>query len=176
MTGTALAFVFLLTLQQDPRDFIKRLASDRIEDRDAAARELKKLGEKAVPALREAAGGGDPEIASRCRKILMTFELLKTLSPRLLEVFPDLEEKLALAPDELLTDTLLEATRQDNDNNRVHPRLSRPEHLDALAARALKGVKDPDTWQKVTNIVEQRRLKSAIPVLVENIDSDQEPI
>jgi HEAT repeat protein len=175
MTGLVLALASLLLLQ-DPREAIQRLASDHIEDRDAAARELKRLGDKAIPALREAAGGGDLEIAARCRKILASLELSGTLSPRLLEAFPGIEDRLALAPDELWTEALLEAAREDTDGHRVHPRLCRPPDLDPLAARALRGVNDPATWQKATRIVEQRRLKSAIPVLIENLESDQEPV
>jgi HEAT repeat protein/Tfp pilus assembly protein PilF len=49
---------------------IARLRSERFADRDAAMRELRDLGAKAVPALKRLAAEGDPELSWRIKQIL----------------------------------------------------------------------------------------------------------
>jgi RNA polymerase sigma factor (sigma-70 family) len=52
--------------------WIAQLGSSKFEDREEAARELKKLGLKAVPALKKAARSNDAEVARRAREVLET--------------------------------------------------------------------------------------------------------
>src|SRR5579864_2199523 len=63
-----------LALQGDPeleaQRWIKQLRSDRIDDREAAVRELKRIGMPALPQLEAARDKGDLELASRARELL----------------------------------------------------------------------------------------------------------
>jgi len=77
--GTPMRFLLLpaalLPLLQDGADpavrrLIEKLRSDRVEEREEASRELHAAGEKAVPALREAAGAEDAELRARARAVL----------------------------------------------------------------------------------------------------------
>ena len=52
---------------------VAQLGDDDPRVRDAATRKLGAMGRSALPALREAAQGDDPEVASRARRLLMEF-------------------------------------------------------------------------------------------------------
>ncbi len=65
----------LLLALQDPSALADRLRSDRIEERDAATREILKLGGKASPAVRAMLSDPDPEVVLRARHILGEFAL-----------------------------------------------------------------------------------------------------
>jgi hypothetical protein len=50
--------------------FVRRLGSDRFAEREAAARELEKLGKAALPALRRGLDSDDPEVRRRSGALL----------------------------------------------------------------------------------------------------------
>ncbi len=60
----------LAWVQDDPASLIRRLGSERPEEREAATRGLVRLGKAARPAIEEATRDPDPEVAGRARDIL----------------------------------------------------------------------------------------------------------
>ena len=73
------ALLVLATLQdgtsKDPvRGLVKALGSDSIQKRDFAARMLRALGAKALPALREGLKDADPEVKGRAKALLGEIE------------------------------------------------------------------------------------------------------
>lgn len=54
---------------------VNRLSDDSFQVREAATRDLWKLGEQALPELQRAAGGDDPEAAIRARELIRKIEL-----------------------------------------------------------------------------------------------------
>ncbi|HYE97915.1 MAG TPA: hypothetical protein VEJ18_03345 [Planctomycetota bacterium] len=66
-----MALLFLLAvLPQDAERLVERFRSDRVEDRTAAERDLRALGQAAIPALERAAKDADPEVARRAQDLL----------------------------------------------------------------------------------------------------------
>src|SRR3954447_20095938 len=53
-----------------PEELVGRLGGATFQDREAAAKALRALGPKAVPALQAGLAGGAPEGAERCRRVL----------------------------------------------------------------------------------------------------------
>src|SRR2546423_1670887 len=51
---------------------VKQLGHREFAKREAASKELDAIGEPALPALRKAASGGDPEVRRRAERILQT--------------------------------------------------------------------------------------------------------
>lgn len=60
---------------------IKDLEADNWETREKATDELRKIGEKALPALKEAAESNDPEVAWRAKIIIRSLEKTKRTRP-----------------------------------------------------------------------------------------------
>ncbi len=87
--------VLLLIALQD----VEKLGSERAEEREAAARALLELGQKARPLLEDGAKHADPEIAGRARDLLAALD-------RRLESFAHVLEKLRkdASPQRLLRD------------------------------------------------------------------------
>lgn len=67
---------------------VARLSDDSFAVRQAATRELWKLGESALPELKQASEGDDPEAALRARELLRKIELgiLPDSSPKIVEL------------------------------------------------------------------------------------------
>lgn len=70
MTAIPLLLSLLLSLQADPPDLLKKLGSEKVEERDVAERKLIELGESIRPSLKQAASSEDAEIARRAVAIL----------------------------------------------------------------------------------------------------------
>jgi hypothetical protein len=80
ITRLLLATVLLLqdrTVEQP----IDKLRSDKVEEREEAARKLKEMGKAALPELQKARGDKDPEVASRARYLAQVAALREKLSP-----------------------------------------------------------------------------------------------
>ncbi len=70
MTTIALALSLSLLLQDDPADLIRKLGSEKGEDRERAERRLIELGEPLRPTLKQVAESEDAEIGRRVKAIL----------------------------------------------------------------------------------------------------------
>jgi len=71
---TVILLLALAPLQDSPDELIRRLRSDRAEERDEAGKKLADLGAAAVPALEAARLDKDEEVARRAAAILRTIE------------------------------------------------------------------------------------------------------
>ena len=71
MLIAAVAMAGLLGWSQDvgPAELVARLGSSRFAEREAAAVSLRRLGDSALPALRQARSAADPEIRIRAAKV-----------------------------------------------------------------------------------------------------------
>ena len=118
----------LLAGDQDVGELIRRLASERIEERERAYEALKAVGTPAVPKLREAAGGADPEIRLRASRLLRVIDILDHLNPNLRQAYPGLEEALASGDGKYIPKFLEAASRgygaDDLDNREELARLA----------------------------------------------------
>ena len=74
--------------KEDVAAAVAGLSDDSFAVRQAATRELWKLGESALPELKRAAEGGDPEAALRARELLRKIELgiLPDSSPKIVDL------------------------------------------------------------------------------------------
>ncbi len=72
--------LLLLAAQNDPADLIRRLHSEKIEERDAAASKLIDLGDIVRPRIEELLREPDKEVASRAASILRELDQRKQLS------------------------------------------------------------------------------------------------
>lgn len=72
---SVLLLVALLAQEKTAEQLIENLRSESVEDRESAARDLKKMGEAARPALEKAAGDKDREVATRAQAILDPMDL-----------------------------------------------------------------------------------------------------
>jgi len=70
VTATTWVLVALFAQEQTPEQLIQLLRSDRIEDRDTAAKGLRALGEKVVPLLLNVEKDGDAEVARRATELI----------------------------------------------------------------------------------------------------------
>jgi HEAT repeat protein len=89
---STLSPLLVLLLTSQAQDLVEKLRSDGVEEREAAARKLRLLGEDAEPLLRAAARGSDPEVAGRARDILGEMEWEASVHPGLLRRYPELDK------------------------------------------------------------------------------------
>lgn len=81
--------------QEGIDDLLRRLGSDRVEEREAAMRELGKLGPAVLPHLSHRVSDPDPEVRARARHLRLLIGIRGTLGAKLLERFPGIDERLA---------------------------------------------------------------------------------
>lgn len=74
-----LALCLLLPAQADPDALLKKLGSEKAEEREGAERKLIELGESVRPTLKRTADSGDAEIARRAVAILAVLDRYKFL-------------------------------------------------------------------------------------------------
>lgn len=77
------------------REFVEKLRSDNIEERQEAARKLKELGRAAVPEVQRVAQAEDSEVALRAGEILHWVKIDTALAPALKRAIPDAVDRLA---------------------------------------------------------------------------------
>ena len=92
--------LLLLLPSQDPpvRELVDGMRAESAGLRHHAFTRLRSLGPAAEPELRIAAGELDSEVAARSQTLLRSLDLRRSLSPRLLQNFPDLPERAAENP------------------------------------------------------------------------------
>ncbi len=162
----ALAMVLSLTLQDGAREWVERLRSDSLEERDDAAARLRKLGRAAIPELEKAARDADGDFATRAKGVIEAIRVAESLSKTLRKAFPAVEERLATPDDAVWTRTFLAATARDGDWKRLHPELKAAD-VDVLAVRAIKGASGEEQQREVFQRVGAFRLLSATPTVVD---------
>ena len=129
---TMLALLFLL-FQDDPGRLIEALRSGDVEQREAALRRLKDLGEKAVPALKEALNDPDQEVAGRARFLLQRASVAARVGDALRQAVPGIEDRLA-AGDHAWTQVWMDLAKRGDEENP-------PQLLEPLAAPGVRGAR-----------------------------------
>ncbi len=148
--------------QDDAEALVRKLGSDKVEERDEAIRGLKAMGRAALPAIEKAAADKDAEIAARARDLLRRLAIRESFSPRLKALLPGIEDRLDPDKPSLWTEALLKLTAR-REGKLVHPEI-RAEDLDLLAARALRGAGDDRSL--VVREIRRWGLRSAASELV----------
>src|SRR5687768_14942102 len=90
-----LTWILIKALQDDPARLIEALRAPDVEQREAATRKLKDLGERAVPALEKAADDPDQEVAGRVRFLLRRAAVAARIGDTLRQAVPGVEDRLA---------------------------------------------------------------------------------
>jgi HEAT repeat protein len=134
----------LLLQDKTAEQLIDKLRSDKVEEREEAARKLKEMGKAALPELEKARGDKDPEVASRARYLVEVAALREKLSPYLRNVLPGVEDRLA-AGGHAWTEVLLEVMRKDKKGERKYPDLQK----DDLNHLAGPGVREATPKEKL---------------------------
>lgn len=164
----AFACVANLLAQEDPVKsapaLIRKLGSNKTEERYEAARTLKGLGKAALPELERAAVDPDPEIAQQVRRLIRLIPIAEQLTPRLRSTLPGVEERLAEGDARTWCQVFFEATAV-RKGKPVHPDLH-PEDLEALAARALQGTDMPEEQGSLCESIARLKLRAAVPDLL----------
>jgi HEAT repeat protein len=159
-----LLLALLLATQDDPARLSELLRSDRLEEREDAARRLKQLEKAAVPALTRLSADPDTETAGRARQILAAIDLRGRLGPALLAAMPGLDDRLAGADDRQWTLALRDAVA------RLRPKGPlRAADLEALAGPALRGADPEDATLDVPGLILNYGWRSAVPQLLEHV-------
>jgi hypothetical protein len=158
--------------QDDPArqaaDLVRKLGSDKADEREEGIRKLKALGKAALPALEKAARDPDEEVSARARDLLRRIALRDSLSLREKQLLPGIEDRLD--PDQPLrwTQAFLELVER-SEGRAKHPELQR-EDLEVLAAPALRGAEAEQRYF-VLREIQRRRLKSAGTELLKLLQS-----
>jgi len=159
--GPALLVLFAFLLQTDPARLAEQLRSERVEEREEAARKLVGLGEAARPVLRKLSADPDSEVASRAAELLRTLDVAGKLPAGLRKAFPGIEGRLGRGDPHEWTRVFLDAIEKSAGRDGVAT-----EDLDWLAVPALRGAAAGEERTQVAAVVFRRALKSAVPEMV----------
>ncbi len=125
--------LLFVLLQDDAARLIEGLRAADVEQREAAMRRLKDLGEKALPELKKAAGDPDQEVAGRARFLLRRAAVSARISDALRQAAPGVEDRLA-SGDHAWTQVWMDLEKRGEDE------IPRP-LLEPLAAPGLRGAR-----------------------------------
>jgi HEAT repeat protein len=126
-------------LTREAHKLIEQLHSDRIEEREIAAKKLQDLGPAAIDPLESAGRDGDSEFQARIRRVVSVIRTRQKLSANLVRALPGLDERLAVGTPQDWVDAFLDATAEV-DRKARYPKLRR-EDIDVLLEGALAGAK-----------------------------------
>ena len=165
----------LLSLSQDDADrraheLVERLRSDKIDEREEAARALRAMGRPAFAAVEKALRDPDAEVAARAAQIFPILKLAHRLSPRLIRDLPRELERVAEGKPYAWTEAFVEATSEP-EGKRRHPGLT-TEDLLALARPALAEVGNPFGEGDLCLAIGRAGLGELKPELVRFLESD----
>jgi HEAT repeat protein len=176
-----IALIALAIMQSDParqaRDLVEKLRSEKVEEREEATRKLKELGKQALPELSKAASSPDAEVAARAKHLLGVLEIREKLTPKLLKIMPDVDERLASNDEHSWTVVLLEAFGPKGADGGLFQRYPdlRPEDFEALAAPAIRGARTPEERRSAVRAAGSWRLRTAIPEIVKIVNEKNDP-
>lgn len=157
--------VLLLLAFQDPGALIDRLRSERIEEREDAARQLREIGRPALDELGKARRDPDPEVAGRAGHLIRQIQGTAEFSPALLKAFPGIEKELGNGNDHDWTLAFLKAIRGSLT----------PEDVAPLAAGAVRGAATNEEKHNVCMAVRDLGLRPALRPVVDLLkDRDEE--
>lgn len=152
----------LICVSQDPSmdELIRRLGSDRVQERDDAQRRLKALGRAALPSIEKAAKRADPEVAARAKRLVDLVLLIERekLTPEVLVDLPDLDEKMLSLGESACLPIFLDRAAQGE-------KALRPATWAALAPRAVRSAKTVEDRMKICSALVQLPVKEAAPDL-----------
>ncbi|HXX94952.1 MAG TPA: HEAT repeat domain-containing protein [Planctomycetota bacterium] len=153
MTCLLLAF---LVGRQDPSEILDRLRSDRIEEREEAARRILSEGRPFLPFLQKARLDPDSEVAERAYSLIRVIQGTDRLTPGLLSAFPGLEDRLGDGDDPAWTAALRAAVAARRPREDLRP----------LAPRAVRGARTREEKCEVCRLVQFMEFREACPDLL----------
>jgi HEAT repeat protein len=154
--GLALLLLAGAGQEEPPAERVRALGAAAPAAREAAAGELRRLGETARPALEAGARDADAEVALRSRLLLRRLDLVRDL-PGLDTLLPGAWDRLARGGAADWTRVFLEISEVEDASRR------RRRILGALAPRAVRGAATPEEKKKVCEILARDALTSALP-------------
>ncbi|MCI0657722.1 MAG: HEAT repeat domain-containing protein [Acidobacteria bacterium] len=137
------------------QELVERLRSDKVEDREVAARRLKGLGKAALEELEKASRDKDPEVSSRAHSILKIIAFRETLPPGLRNDLPGVEDRLAEGGHSW-TEVLLEVIRKDSTRDISGKRIVSDlmnESVNALVVPALREARTAEEKVEICNFL-----------------------
>ncbi len=151
--------LLLLALQAGTaREWVEKLRSEKVEERDDAVRRLKEIGRPAAPELEKAAKDPDPEVAGRARKLLNLFAVRERLTPRLCAAMPGIEDRLGDGNDRTWAEILFELGDRDHQPGLLG------EDLEPLLGPAFRAAsEDLELLEAIFGVCIDRRLSAAAP-------------
>jgi hypothetical protein len=162
-----LILVLLLPAQgeEDGRiqNLIEQLGSDSPEHRDSALRGILGLGTRCRPALQQAMGNKDPEMAGRARIAMRWLDTAEQLTPHLVQIAP--EVVIRLAKDELdgWANEFLSWSANPIPGG---PQSADRKDLETLALHALLVTRDPKKCIRICEGVSSLGLCSVAPSVI----------
>jgi len=142
--------LLLLVLQADsPRELVEKLRSDRVEERDDAARKLKAMGPSAAPELERAMKDADSELALRAKVVHQWIRIDGTFTPAIKKAHPGLIDRLSQGDAHTWTEVFLETGERALSND-LHARDLLPVARLALVGATSASEKDLVCEQIIT--------------------------
>lgn len=143
-------------------ELVKRLASENIEEREAAASSLKAIGARALSELKIAMLGSDQELSKRADALIKVITIQAGLPERVLKLLPHLPEKI-VQDERAWTQAFLELGKLRNGVP-VVPGITRPD-LGSFLPMAVERAENRQTLIRVCAIIREFRLQAATDAL-----------
>lgn len=170
LLSLTLASLMSAAQQLDLQEASTLLNAESPVDRERASRAFKRIGTPALSRLKELSAASDPELAARARSLIDFIEISATLTPKLRQAIPGVEERLA-THGEWLT-VFLEATRPDSVNDL---KLGDAD-LGPLVAPIMKELKRPEHAEVFCQRVGALKVISALPQVRELLNHSNEMV
>src|ERR1051326_3172649 len=145
------------------RNLIRRLGSEKFDERTEASDRLKKHGAAALRELEMAFDDPDPEVSQRARRLVRVIRVAEQLTPRLRSTLPGIEEQLADGDTGIWCRVFLEIAALKNGKP-AYSNLGAAD-FEALALHALRESEEPQEKGAICERIGRLKLRAAVPEL-----------
>ena len=153
-------------------DLVRDLGSATFDVREKAVQELKKRGDKAIPALEAALKNADQEIALRARRLIRTIKIRSTLTPVFLKEFPEADDRLAGSDPDAWYEVCYKAIERWQDYDSPITR----KDVVPLVSEALARTRSRYGETLLIHHARLDEFQEAIPSLIAYLDHEDSPI
>ncbi len=160
-------------------EWVEKLRSERIEEREEAVQRLREWGKPALPLLDKATRDADAELAARAARLLEVITIDLSVTPRLRKLRADIADRILAKDAAVCARVFLEAAEREKN-----PEINR-EDLEPLALLAFQGARveqTSGTWNetrpwhqgygdggRVARTIVEFDLRSAVPAIEERL-------